>query len=129
MAKIDLGKVVALVPQKNVLWSKPAGSYINDGDTFTPSKNIRDCANGWNLRFRQYGPGQGIKDWGYHSIKIHKDDIVVGKNTFLPALAKLEGRIQVVGKQVYMTDTYIKGHADNSASPSNNCALYEILEW
>lgn len=129
MPTIDLGKVVSLVPTKNVLFSKPAGSYINDGETITPSKNIRDCANGWNLRFKQYGPGQGIKDWGYSSVKIHKDDIVVGKNTFLPVIAEVDGKIQVVGKQVYMSDTYIKGHSDNNHAPSNNVALYEILEW
>ena len=111
----------------STLWS--GAWYMTEGQNITPSKRLSDCQTGWVLVWSDYDPSPGTaNNYDFVYSYIRKDTIVNGRGAcFL--LGAHSGATSVITKYLYISDTQIKGHASNGASPSNDAILRAIYEF
>lgn len=127
MASVDLGKVTDLLETRNQIWQDPTGTIMNANQTVRELKNINSCKTGWLLVWRSYNAG--IKDWGYSVTPIYKWSRYGGKNSFHPVPVEYNGKRTMCVKQLYVGDTYITGHDQNSVDEASATVLWEIVEF
>lgn len=110
------------VTSRGSLWS--GAWFMHDTHIITPSRKLSDCLNGWMLQWS-----------GYTSSTARDYDITY---TFIPknhpSLSSNGGIHQIVGqpnhgyksKYLYVTNTEIKGHKNNSG---DSVILRRVFEW
>ena len=122
------GKSVLINQGRQTLWN--GGWLMNDAQQVTPSKALSDCQNGWVMIWGDYDTSTStLNDYNYVFHYIHKNSYLASKNSLW--ICSTDGGDNLdVTKKLYITNTYIKGHADNSAT-SKQCdvVLRYIMEW
>lgn len=105
-----------------ILWS--GGMYMTAGHKAELSEPILSQPNGIVLTFSRYANGE-MQDTNFHQFFVPKA-FVIQKNgyghTFFMAANKF---LMVATKYLYINDTHITGHADNSATGTANGITYD----
>lgn len=107
------------------LWS--GAWHISAAQTVTPTTKLSDCLNGWVLEWRGYtdnAPSDG--DYSYTYIpKAHAQN---HSNKVISAIVCGYGGA-IFRKILFVTDTTIKGHANNATSPASSSVLSAIYAF
>ena len=122
------GKSVLINQGRQTLWS---GTFLmNDVQQVTPSKALSDCQNGWVMVWGDFDTSTSTaNDYNYVFHYIHKNSYLASKNSLW--ICSTDGGDNLdVTKKLYITNTYIKGHADNSTTTKQcDVVLRYIMEW
>ncbi|WP_431798919.1 hypothetical protein [Halobacillus andaensis] len=127
------GVPITVPPSKSALWS--GVQYMQDGQDATPTKALKDCANGWVLIWSDYNVGEGENDFHFVYSFIPKRFTAKDLNgkSSLFQVPTASGGDDVAGyatKQLYVHDTYITGHSDNNDGDApRDVVLRYIYEW
>lgn len=122
------GKSVLLNQGKQQLWS--GGLYMNADQSVTPSKPLSDCQNGWVLVWGDYDPSTSTNNnYNFVFHYVHKNSFISGANSLW--MCATDGGVgKDVTKTLYITNTDIKGHVNNSSTTeSKDVILRYVYEW
>lgn len=103
-------------------------SYMNSGQSATPSTPIAECANGWLLVWSDYDVGEGINNfqWAYTIIP----KLIKSGNSMLHAVPNNTGTGNIVVKTLYTDGKIITGHdANDDPDGSNDVVLREVYAF
>lgn len=104
------------------LWS--GAWHMSASQTITPDRPLSSCLTGWLLEFQGYSSNTA-QDTDYSYIAVPKSHSVYHSGKPMsPAVTVYGGAI--TRKILYITDTTIKGHANNAASPASGAVLTAV---
>ena len=115
-----------LQPSNILLWE--GASYPDAGQTIKPSKPLKDCLNGWELRFQRYVKGDGEKHSQYQYEYIRKTHALYADGGGVRFTLSYQGGL-VLQKFMYIHNDKIEGHDYNKEDDNHNLALTGIFEW
>jgi hypothetical protein len=107
--------------------------YPSDLQTVTPSKKLSQCKNGWMLVWSDYDVSVGSNDfdWVFTYIPKFTPSAMNGGSSLVGVANNLSGtNTNVTVKRLYISDSSITGHADNSvdATSTNDVCLRYVYE-
>lgn len=98
--------------------------HMSASQTITPDRPLSSCLTGWLLEFQGYSSNTA-QDTDYSYIAVPKSHSVYHSGKPMsPAVTVYGGAI--TRKILYITDTTIKGHANNAASPASGAVLTAV---
>lgn len=115
------------------LWS--GYFYMQASQTVNPKRAISDCPNGWIMVWSRYDAGTSYNSF-WNFVYVPKKFATLSSGGMVHSLGAdpTTGtgsviRIQPIYKYIYITDTAITGHAQNSAEPNNTTVLRYVYTW
>ncbi|GGB41790.1 hypothetical protein GCM10011409_19180 [Lentibacillus populi] len=113
-----------VINQQKTLWA--GAIYLNASHVITPEKPLKDCTNGWILKWSNYVIGNGPTDTDWQFTYIPKSVAYDsgGHRTYLRS-----GNETEVFKYYYISNTKITGHNNNGNGVNRNMCLREVLEF
>ena len=112
--------------RSNKLWEGAA--YMVASSVATPTKPLSNCNNGWLLKWSDYDPGDGPKNWNWIYSFIPKHGVQYNDNTYIPVAGGMKYD-SFMSKALYITDTTIKGDGENDKDGGTDICLREVWEW
>lgn len=124
--KTKVGKIDDLmaIHEQKILWGEnlTSGTYMTAGDTITLAEAVSAQRNGIVLVFCAYN---GTEDTNYNWQSFFVPKQLVAISTSVHAFTLNLGKFTYIGtKYLYINDTSISGHADNSLTGSANGITY-----
>lgn len=105
-----------------MIWS--GGWHMSASQTVTPYRSLSSCLTGWLLEFQGFSSNVA-QDTDYSYVFVPKSHPVYHSGRPIsPAVTVYGGAI--TRKILYITDTTIKGHANNAASPASGAILTAV---
>lgn len=105
-----------------MIWS--GGWHMSASQTVTPYRSLSSCLTGWLLEFQGFSSNVA-QDTDYSYVFVPKSHPVYHSGKPIsPAVTVYGGAI--TRKILYITDTTIKGHANNAASPASGAILTAV---
>lgn len=105
-----------------MIWS--GGWHMSASQTVTPYRSLSSCLTGWLLEFQGFSSNVA-QDTDYSYVFVPKSHPVYHSGKAIsPAVTVYGGAI--TRKILYITDTTIKGHANNAASPASGAILTAV---
>lgn len=112
---------------KNPLWEGNRYPTDSSSQTVVPSKTIKDCANGWILRWQRYYRGEGISNSNFiYTLipKIHVEHFNGG------GISLALGRgYSVIFKYIYVYNDRIEGSEGNNKDDRHELVLSGVFEY
>lgn len=116
----------------NRLWSGEV--YPQEGQTIRPSKNLKDCRNGWLLIWSDYDVGVGANNFHFVHSPIHKgiaDNNNGGYHIVTVGYSNSESSAGITGKSITIYNDRIVGREFNDldSNYSRDVVLRYVYEW
>lgn len=115
-----------LQPSNLLLWE--GESYPDANQSINPSKPLKDCLNGWELRFQSYTPGSGTSNAQFQYKYIRKTHALYYNGNSVRFNLSYTGGLELQ-KFVYIYNDKIEGHDFNKEDSNRRLALTGIFEW
>src|SRR5690606_5783832 len=86
----------------------------------TPKKKLSECKTGWALVWSDYDYSVGANDSHWAFSYVPKKFATMSGGAFFPVVNNMNPtRVDLAAKYLYISDTQIKGHADNAEAGNN----------
>lgn len=126
IGQLRLKELTALNNVGKKLWS--GVGVVNDKQTITPSMKLSECLTGWILCWQAYSNGAAQK-WDYNYTHIPKVHAQYASGQGLDVMLTNATQSNRVSKYLYVTDSTIKGTANNGVSPQSKWVLTAVYAY
>ena len=109
-----------------LLWE--GESYPDASQTIKPSKPLKDCLNGWEIRSQSYTKGEGLNRQQFQYRYIRKTHALYDDGRSVRFVLSNAGGA-VMQKFVYIYNDKIEGHDFNTEDDNHKLAISGIFEW
>lgn len=109
---------------QRMLWTGVA--FVTDTQYITPTKSLEQCKIGWVLVWSEYWNGNATNSaWQYTFIPKYHSQLIT-ENEYVNVMLWANG--YNVRKILYVSDGFLRGHADNSSGNNSNAVLRYVIE-
>lgn len=115
------------------LWA--GAMFMNATQTVNPKRAISDCPNGWIMVWSRFDNGNPVNSfWNFVYVPKRFSNLSAGGMVHSIGADPVAGtgtvaQTQPVYKYIYITNTAINGHAQNSVNPNNTTVLRYVYTW